>query len=422
MKRRLGILLILTLVVGVVLVVANRSFHRGRLRLPVGQRPPAISLGFSHGLILASDGSLWVWGDEELGWPVLGLGKINSQRHLRRLNQETNWVNISAGEYHNFAVKADGTLWSWGGNFRYILGDGTKTDRNTPVQVLPGHDWKQAAAGAAYSVALKQDGTLWSWGANWAGQLGLGSTSNNIDTVTQVGSGTNWTRIWAQGVQTVAQQLDGSLWFCGTLTGSDKDTDRMLIPTLVSPDTNWVDVCFGCFTVLAIKSDGTLWAWGRDAQDYAGAETDTAPKLTPRRIGTNDDWVACSSFGTPRYHLLKKKDGSLWELRAPDQQSSRLPVAGAPLQFDRVDLQKQSAAFAAAGRGGIAVVLTPDGEVWTWGRVFGERPFMDRAKRFFAEAATKVGIKVSPPDGTAIYRSEPWQLRNVNPGDSPAEQ
>src|SRR5262245_58996074 len=152
MKRRLGILFIVALAVGVAVFVTSQSADRGRLKLPVGSRTPAVSLGFSHGLILASDGSLWVWGDEELGWPVLGLGKTSSQPRLQRIGHETNWVSISSSEYHNFAVKTDGTLWSWGGNFRHLLGDGTKVDRNTPVQVLPGNDWKQAAAGAAYSV------------------------------------------------------------------------------------------------------------------------------------------------------------------------------------------------------------------------------------------------------------------------------
>ena len=106
MKLRRRILLIVVLVAGLFgFFLLRYSAERGRLKLPVGPRPPAISLGFSHGLILASDGSLWTWGDEELGWPVLGLGKIRTQPQLRRIGNETNWASVSAGEYHNFAVK-----------------------------------------------------------------------------------------------------------------------------------------------------------------------------------------------------------------------------------------------------------------------------------------------------------------------------
>ena len=57
----------------------------------MGNGTPAISLGERHGLILASDGSLWSWGSDFLGWPVLGLGNVAPQTRLRRVGNETNW-------------------------------------------------------------------------------------------------------------------------------------------------------------------------------------------------------------------------------------------------------------------------------------------------------------------------------------------
>src|ERR1035437_11096463 len=94
------------------------SFSKGRLRLPVGKGTPAISLGERHGLILASDGSLWSWGSDahDTLRPVLGLGNVTAQTRLRRIGNETNWVSISAGSEHNVAIKSDGTLWAWGEN------------------------------------------------------------------------------------------------------------------------------------------------------------------------------------------------------------------------------------------------------------------------------------------------------------------
>ena len=119
----------------------------------------------------------------------------------------------------------------------------------------------------------------------------------------------------------------------------------------MSADTNWVDVCFGSYTVLAIKSDGTLWAWGREAWDYAVSsiaplQLSGSGNLSdlPTRIGTDADWQACSSFGA-RHHLLRKKDGSLWQLNAPDYGSGR-PAAGFPLLAGkRLDLQEDVVAF-----------------------------------------------------------------------------
>jgi len=129
-------------------------------------------------------------------------------------------------------------------------------------------------------------------------------------------------------------------------------------------------------------------------------------------------WQACSSFGA-RYHLLRKKDGSLWELNAPDYGSGKPPAGFPSLAVKRLNLQKDIVAFG-AGRGAIGVVLTRDGEVWTWGRVFGERPVQDRLWQFYDETKVRFGVKASWHSPTPITRQEPWQLRNVGPDNESA--
>ena len=266
---------------GILLAAGTAVVHRssqmtpgGRLRLPVGAGVPVISMGASHGLILASDGSLWSWGTNFAGWPVLGLGQIQMQPSLHRIGADHDWTTIASSFTHSLALKANGTLWGWGQDLYGQLGVGRSsrrdTKRSTPVPTVPGNDWKQVAAGGGHSLALRSDGTLWAWGINWGGQLGIGSTNSEVRQVTQVGTATNWTKVWAAAVQTVGQQSDGTLWFWGSLTGSDSDTSRFFVPTRVSAETNWVDVAFGYFTIFAIKADGTLWVWGLNAGMYTG--------------------------------------------------------------------------------------------------------------------------------------------------------
>lgn len=232
--------------------------------------------------------------------------------------------------------------------------------------------------------------------SNWAGQLGIGTRKLSPESV-QVGSNSNWVKVWSQGIQTVGLQSDGSLWFWGSLTGGAKDTHRFFVPTRVSPDTNWVDVCFGYFCVLAIKADGTLWAWGRNAGIY----TDAPFKLvnpSPVRVGNESDWKACASTEY-FYHLLTKKDGSLWALDASDH--SKGLKKPKPAEFRKINLRKDIVAFGTTGRDGMGVALTRDGEVWTWGAVLGEyKPVRPNAKDIVYEP---------------VLRQEPWLLPNIPP-------
>src|SRR4051794_35333221 len=79
------------------------------LRLPTGTNPPAIAIGANHGIILASDGSLWSWGENNLGWPVLGLGNVNTQPSLHRIGDDNDWTQVATSDSHVMALKSDGS-------------------------------------------------------------------------------------------------------------------------------------------------------------------------------------------------------------------------------------------------------------------------------------------------------------------------
>jgi len=379
----------------------------GRLKLPTGNVAPMVRWGYSHnGIILASDGSLWSWGEERFGSPVLGLANTNVQNtvSLRRIGIDTDWVNFAVGDQHCLAIKSDGTLWAWGGNFCHQLGDGTKIPRPTPVPSIPGNDWKQAAAGADSSFALKNDGTLWAWSDdNWSGQLGDGTTKGSTNAV-QVGTSTNWTKVWAGGIQVVGLKSDGSLWFWGSLDGNGRGTNNFLVPTRISPDTNWVDACFGYFMVLAIKADGTLWAWGNGANFYTGA-SDVNLNATPMRVGTESDWHGCASSPGCFYHILKKKDGSYWAMDTSEHRYVKPASEYKPIALRKLDLNKDIVAFTAGGDN-IGVMLTRNGEVWTWGSIIGELSPKDYR-----------GSNGRPTYPKLRVIEHPWRLSNVDSQD-----
>ncbi len=310
-----------TLIVIAIVIVGARllvffSGSRGSLAtLPTGKGTPAFSIGNNHGVILASDGSLWTWGDSELGWTVLGLGpKVKTSIYLTRIGKETNWVDISAGGSTTLAVKRDGSMWGWGQNNYGQVGDGTTVSEHAfPVQSPFGKDWKRVATSGIHSLAIRNDGSLWAWGNNWAGQLGNGTT-NSSRTPMRIGESTNWTRIWADLVESVGQQRDGRLWYWGWDYTQDTNGASIRTPTLVSSDTNWVDVGMGDWMVFAVKSDGTLWAWGRHAHLFSTA-TNASQDSMPMQVGHESDWRSCAHFASSRPFFMKR-DGSLWGLDA----------------------------------------------------------------------------------------------------------
>lgn len=400
----------------------NDPLRRGRLKLPVGKGIPAVGLSERHGLILASDGSLWSWGSDFLGWPVLGLGSSTHQTiRLRRIGNETNWISISAAEDHNLAIKQDGTLWTWGESVHDRFTRPTPIP--TPIPAAPGNGWKQAAAGGIHSAALKKDGTLWAWGDNWAGSVGIAST-NGSSVPVQIGSATNWIRVWAGLLETVAMQTDGSLWYWGENPDPRfaQGAGQVFTPMRISEDTNWVDVGFGVNTVFAIKSDGTLWAWGRQAHVHTGA-SEEAQDAIPTRVGTNSDWQTFASCAGWWCQGLTKKDGSLWFMDASDGKSNGPRAPYNPVKFRRIELQKDGVAYAAGAahaagnglHGPIGVVLTRDGEVWTWGMILGDPPtLLSRLQRLMAGFGATLHLKIPTGDPEPTYRDQPWQLRNLD--------
>jgi alpha-tubulin suppressor-like RCC1 family protein len=126
----------------------------------------------------------------------------------------TDWASITAGLYHTLAIKTDGTLWAWGANYNYQLGDGSGSPKYIPTQIGTASDWLQVSAGEGHTVAIKTNGTLWAWGLNNRGQVG-DSTIADKHTPVQVGTSADWALISVGSEHSIALKTDGGLWAWG---------------------------------------------------------------------------------------------------------------------------------------------------------------------------------------------------------------
>ena len=229
------------------------------------------------------------------------------------------WQSISAncstinGNF-SLAVKQDGTLWSWGRNDFGQLGLGNYEDKNSPTQIGTATNWASVAAGGRQCYAIKTDGTLWSWGDNFYGQLGTGNfTYYTIPT--QVGTDTNWQTIYGGGDSfAIGLKTNGTLWAWGYNAegqlGNGTTTD-INIPIQIGTATDWVTADAGEKYVCAIKSNGTLWSWGENNYGQLGlGGISTTSVYVPTQIGVDTNWskVSCGFDHT----LANKTDGSLW--------------------------------------------------------------------------------------------------------------
>ena len=265
-------------------------------------------------------------------------------------------------------------LWTWGNNNYGQLGDDTLVNKSSPVQTISsGTNWKQVSCGFSHSLAIKTDGTLWTWGGNAYGQLGNNTLVNKSSPVQTISGGTNWKQVSCSGVNSGAIKTDGTLWVWGRNNygqlGDNTIVNKSSPVQTIYGGTNWkqvscsLDPYFNNFTS-AIKTDGTLWTWGGNGYGQLGDNTIIRKSSPVQTIagGTNWKQVACGVYHTSAI----KTDGTLWtwgynivgELgdNTIVNKSSPVQTISGGTNWKQVSAGNQH-----------TTAIKTDGTLWTWG-------------------------------------------------------
>lgn len=272
-----------------------------------------VSAGQNFTLAIKADGTLWGWGQNG---NLLGLGYFSVSENLPiQIGTANDWMTVSAGGNHALAVKTNGTLWSWGSGIFGQLGNGVFNSATFNVtQIGTATDWIKVSAGSLFSVALKNNGTLWTWGRNNVGQLG-NNTFIDTNVPAQVGTAIDWSQIDAGGEHTLAIKTTGDLWAWGNNPFGqlgDGTTNTSNNPIIIST-AGWSAVSAGFDHSMALNPNGLLYTWGNNTNGQLCNGTNTAanlPTLVVDISGAINFYMVISAGQT--HSMVIRNDNSLW--------------------------------------------------------------------------------------------------------------
>jgi alpha-tubulin suppressor-like RCC1 family protein len=344
-----------------------------------------IAGGNSDTLALTSSGTVWSWGNDYNGGLGYGTpGSVVEAPH--QVPGLTGVTQIAAGYNTGFALRPDGTVWAWGDNSAGQLGDGTTVPETAPQQVPGLTGVTKIAAGGDSVFAINTGGTLLGWGGGSDGALGLGDGADRrhptpvpgIDDVQQVAT---------SGVTTLAIAFPGSsLWGWGFNSQGqigDGSTIPKLVPELTSL-TGITQVSEGYEVSAAVRSDGTLLAWGANANGSVANGTSRTDQLTPAPVAGISNVTSVSVFDSLGLAV------------------GRVPVPPPPTSgpVPRVTGDLRAAAITAIQDAGFslgAVTSSPDRTCNNIGHVLSQNPPAGTTEPFGTAVSIVIGTRPTTP-------------------------
>ena len=298
-------------------------------------------------MALDSDGDMYVWGSNAYG--ALGQGQSVSYPYTtsgatKALTASSQlpgtWKTVHSCMGVQYAIKeTDDGLFAWGNNRNGSLGQNTSGPgqaKSSPTRI-PG-TWASAKLGGndqfLSGMGVKTDGTLWCWGRDPFGKLGNPSLgpypydqelAKRYSSPIQVGTDTTWGKemnhITMGSRFSMAIKTDGTLWAWGRnedgLLGMNEGyPGNRSSPVQVGTNTNWAQILaqgYGSYRVFGMKTNNTLWAWGQDGYGALGLNAEGTPAKRSSPVQIPGSWKIGGATNVGyRTTAWVKEDGTLW--------------------------------------------------------------------------------------------------------------
>ena len=269
------------------------------------------------------NGELWVWGNNDNGQLAQNSTTTDMYSSPVQIGTDTTWSKefggIACSNVNMWALKTDGSMWSWGSNSPWsppLCDNGpADTKRSSPVQCVGGTNWREIAIGGM--GAIQTDGTLWTWGVNYLGSLGLnrglqqgGNPGGAFSSAKQVGTQTTWKKMIRGSQNTWATKTDGTLWVWGS-----NNKGSLGLNTAGNPAPYWgtqfsgskssptqlpgewanISQIGNSYGLYGLKGNGEIWAWGNSNPYYGylltGNINDGTARSSPVLVGGQNKWA-----------------------------------------------------------------------------------------------------------------------------------
>lgn len=297
--------------------------------------PQVVSGGTGHGIAVRTDGSVWAWGVSNSG--ALGSNASAPSPSPVQVPGLPSAAAVAAGQDASYAIDSSGNVWAWGDNYYGELGQGQAASSgcycsSTPLKVLGLTDVTAIAAGSDFALALEGNGNVWAWGYNDDGELGLGFTST-----------------------------------------SSSDCDCVAAPVVVPGLTGVTAIAVAMYHSLALRSDGTVWAWGWNSTGQLGNGT-TTDSASPIEVpGLPGIGAIGAGGGNQRYafSLAVAMDGSVWAWGANpygELGQGNTTTGGCNCIASPVAVPGLPTIVMVAPGEGHTIALDASGGVWGWGK------------------------------------------------------
>lgn len=300
-------------------------------------------------------------------------------------------VSVWGGARGTIILKSDGTVWTWGANFNGKLGIGIDPSSYSrslvPLEVHGAgnagylNSISAVMGGEIHNVALKSDGTVWSWGWNSLGQLGTGTTNDAHSPVqtglTAVPPLTSVVKLGGRPYFTLAVKSDGTIWAwgmnrsgqMGNGTVNPTPGPQVTVPVQVSNSSPGgavnqpLQVTCGYTYGAALATNGTVWTWGTGGFGQLGAGPITT-SYTPIQVTGLSNVTAISSGWA--HMLALRLDGTVWSwgLNAHGELGDGTSIS----RSNAVQVLNVSNIVSVSGGDDHSSALAADGTVWKWGQ------------------------------------------------------